>query len=54
MLASGDLVCANDVCWRVMRRWYKEKEDGQRLDRGAQEDSQRKDESSLGEEEGGS
>ena len=34
MLASGDLVCSNDVCWRVMVKWYKEKTDGQKVDEG--------------------
>lgn len=34
MLASGSLVCANDTCWRVMRNWYKEKEDAKRMDEG--------------------
>lgn len=35
MLASGDLVCSNDVCWRVMNRWYKEKIDATEMDKGA-------------------
>jgi hypothetical protein len=35
MLASGDLICSNDVCWRVMRKWYKEKTDGQKVDEGS-------------------
>lgn len=54
MLASGDLICSNDVCWRVMTKWYKEKTDGQRLDRGAPQGAERGDEGILGEEEGGS
>lgn len=51
MLASGDLVCANDVCWRVMTKWYKEKTDGQRMDRGSPQGAEQGDESVLGQEE---
>jgi hypothetical protein len=35
MLASGDLICANDTCWRVMRKWYKEKTDAEKMDEGS-------------------
>lgn len=51
MLASGDLICSNDVCWRVMRKWYKEKTDGEEVDRGSAEGAERSDKGILGEEE---
>ena len=43
MLASGDLVCSNDTCWRVMTKWYKEKTDGQRVDEGTTRGAEQED-----------
>ena len=42
-LASGDTVCQNDTCWRVMVKWYKEKDDGEKMDDGTARGAEQED-----------
>ena len=48
-LASGDTVCRNDTCWRVMVKWYKERNDAEKMDEGTTRGSEPQGDGVLGE-----
>jgi hypothetical protein len=51
-LASGDDVCHNEKCMKVMADWYKEKDDAKKVDQGSARSTEPQSDSVLGKGEG--